>query len=276
MVIDKPSGTLTLAGTIRTDPQLDVHRGHRSTPGPRLVVFAATQAISGSHSLTDVIVQRRQLDLHASPPATTLTVAGSLTLTDGNINTGTVAAQGPISQASTFDGEHRHAARQRRRRPDADRGRRRLAAGSLPNVVIDKPSGTLTLAGTIRTTHNWTYTAGTLDPGTSLVVFAGGTVMSAGMRVLRRHGEWRDHHARIGDDGRSRPDGQRRHIHDVGRQPRLSIVTGRLTIAGTLRLNGSLSLGGGDLTLSGTFTAGTSTVTLGGSGRSGSRRSQPR
>ena len=40
-------------------------------------------------------------------------------------------------------------------------------------MVINKPSGTLTLAGTIRTTNNWTYTAGTLDPGTSTVVFAG-------------------------------------------------------------------------------------------------------
>ncbi len=48
--------------------------------------------------------------------------------------------------------------------------------GSLPNVDISKPSGTLTLAGTIRTTHNWTYSGGTVDPGTSTVVFAGGTV----------------------------------------------------------------------------------------------------
>src|SRR5439155_10886565 len=46
----------------------------------------------------------------------------------------------------------------------------------LPLVVINKPSGTLTLAGTIRTANNWTYTAGTLDPGTSTVVFAGGTI----------------------------------------------------------------------------------------------------
>src|SRR3989304_8544466 len=49
-------------------------------------------------------------------------------------------------------------------------------AGALPNLVIDKPSGTLTLAGTIRTARNWTYTAGTLDAGTSTVIFAGGTI----------------------------------------------------------------------------------------------------
>ena len=57
------------------------------------------------------------------------------------------------------------------------------AAGNLPNLVIDKPSGTLTLAGTIRTSHNWTYTAGTVDPGTSTVVFAG-TLAVSGSHTL--------------------------------------------------------------------------------------------
>ena len=91
-----------------------------------------------------------------------------------------MAAQGPISQASTFDGNtgtlliNGSAAQ-------TFTGAATTAAGNLPNVVINKPSGTLTLAGTIRTTHNWTYTAGTSTPGTSLVVFAGGTVTSAGM-----------------------------------------------------------------------------------------------
>ena len=41
---------------------------------------------------------------HTVAAGTTLTVGGSLTLTDGTITTGTVAAQGDLSQASTFDG----------------------------------------------------------------------------------------------------------------------------------------------------------------------------
>ena len=45
------------------------------------------------------------------------------------------------------------------------------SSASLINVNINKPSGTLTLSGTIRTTSNWTYTAGTIDPGTSTVLF---------------------------------------------------------------------------------------------------------
>ncbi len=123
----------------------------------------------------------------AAPPTTRCprarrsTVAGALTLTDGNINTGTVAAQGSISQASTFDGGTgtlliNGAGAQ------TFTGAATTAAGDLPPIQISKPSGTLTLAGTIRTSHNWTYTAGTVDPGTSTVVFAGGTVTRPGAR----------------------------------------------------------------------------------------------
>ena len=39
------------------------------------------------------------------------------------------------------------------------------AAGALPNLQIAKSGGTLTLAGTLRTGRNWTYTSGTVDPG---------------------------------------------------------------------------------------------------------------
>ena len=46
-------------------------------------------------------------------------------------------------------------------------------AGALPNLDIVKPSGALTLAGTIRTNRNWTYSSGGVDPGVSTVVFAG-------------------------------------------------------------------------------------------------------
>ncbi len=112
---------------------------------------------------------------HTVAAGTTLTVTGSLTLTDGNINTGTVAAQGPISQASTFDGNSGTLLINGTGAQTLT-GASTTAAGNLPALVIDKPSGTLSLVGTIRTSHNWTYTAGTVDPGTSLVVFAGGTV----------------------------------------------------------------------------------------------------
>ena len=161
LVINKPSGTLSLAGTIRTGNNWTYLAGTLA-PGTSTVVFATTLAISGSHSLADVVFNGVS-STYTVAAGTTLTVTGALTLTDGNLNTGTVAAQGSISQASTFDG---NTATLLVNGPGAQTfsGASTTAVGNLPNLVINKPSGTLTLAGTIRTSHNWTYSAGTLDP----------------------------------------------------------------------------------------------------------------
>ncbi len=56
----------------------------------------------------------------------------------------------------------------------------------LPNLVIDKPSGTLTLAGTIRTLRDWTYLGGLLDPGTSTLILAGTETLTTGGAPLYR------------------------------------------------------------------------------------------
>ena len=196
LVINKPSGTLTLAGTIRTTNSWTYTAGTLD-PGTSTVVFAGG-TVSGSHPLNNVEIRGAvtvpagtTLALAGSytmPTAVTLTlngaiqVAGPTVLTDGTINgAGALQARGDISQASTFDGgtgtlliDGTGA--------QTFTGAATTAAGTLPALVINKPSGTLTLAGTIRTTNSWTYTAGTLDPGTSTVVFAGtATTTSAGM-----------------------------------------------------------------------------------------------
>lgn len=44
-------------------------------------------------------------------------------------------------------------------------------AGGLPNIVIDKSGGILTLSGTNRTARNWTHLNGTVDAGTSMMIF---------------------------------------------------------------------------------------------------------
>ena len=128
--------------------------------------------VTGSHTLN-------ALDFRATTTiaaGTTLTVGGSLTLTAGNLNTGTVAARGRHRRSVGYGGG---TGTLLINGPGAQTltGAATTVAGNLPLArIINKPSGTLTLAGTIRTSNGWTYTAGTVDPGSSLVVFAGGTV----------------------------------------------------------------------------------------------------
>ncbi|MBL8024923.1 MAG: hypothetical protein JNL74_00850, partial [Fibrobacteres bacterium] len=46
---------------------------------------------------------------------------------------------------------------------------------AVPNITINKPSGTLTMMGTITCTGNWSHIAGTVNPGVSTVTMIGGS-----------------------------------------------------------------------------------------------------
>ncbi len=264
LVIDKPSGTLSLAVTagafIRTTNNWTYLAG-TVDPGTSTVVFAGTQTISGSHTLNDVVF--RSALTHTVAAGTTLTVDGTLTLTDGTITTGTVAAQGDLSQASTFDGGT-GTLRIDGAGAQVLTGSALLTAGTLPLLVIDKPAGTLTLAGIIRTASNWTYLAGAVDPGTSTVVFAGTqTISAAGMAfydLLVRGGTATLASALDVD-------------HDLTISAGIlttsassfAITVGRnLAIAGTLTANAGLISVAGDISKTGTFTAGASTILMNG------------
>ncbi len=163
------------AGTIRTSSNWTYTAG-TVDPGTSLVVFAGG-TVTGSHTLN-------ALDFRATTTiaaGTTLTAGGSLTLSAGNLNTGTVAAQGDVSVAAGYGGGSGTLlvnGSGAQSLTDAAT----TAAGNIPILNINKPSGTLTLSGTIRTTNSWTYTAGALDPGSSLVVF------SASLTITGSHG----------------------------------------------------------------------------------------
>ena len=132
-------------------------------------MFDTAAVISGDHTLFNVEFRGAT---HSVAAGDTLIVSGLLTLTDGTVDDGTVAARGDLLQTSTFDG----GTATLRIDGGGDQtftGTATTTAGQLPSLVIDKPSGTLTLAGTIRTASDWTHLAGTLDPGASSVVFAG-------------------------------------------------------------------------------------------------------
>ena len=176
-------GTLTLAGTIRTLRDW-TYLGGLLNPGTSSVVFSGTQTISGSHSLAGVDLRNALVRTLAA--GTTLTVTGLLRLIDGELNGGgSLDAQGDITAASAFDGgtatlRINGAANQ------LLTGSATTTVGALPNLVIDKTGGTLTLAGTIRTLRDWTYLGGLLNPGTSTLILAGTETLTTGGAPLYR------------------------------------------------------------------------------------------
>ena len=177
--IDKPSGTLTLTGTIRTTRNWTYSSG-TVDPTTSTLVFAGTLTITGTSTLNNVTFNGGNTTYTVNG---SVIVTGVLTLTDGSIaGSGSVAAQGPIVQASTFDGGAGFLIIDGSGAQTLT-GNATTGAGALPNLEIDKPSGTLTLTGTIRTTRNWTYTSGVVDPGVSTVIFAG-TLTVSGSQTL--------------------------------------------------------------------------------------------
>jgi len=103
--------------------------------------------------------------------AADLTVNGTLALTDGAVNDNTINAKGNITLASTFDGGTTSLVVDGTGSQTLTGGGSAAAGDFLP-LTISKDSGTLVLANTMRTGRNWTYTKGTVNVGTSTVVFA--------------------------------------------------------------------------------------------------------
>ena len=115
----------------------------------------------------------------------TLTVNGTLTFSTAgngtiNVNNGTIEAKADITltddEAGGLSGALGGTAALLVNGAGAQAltqtpGTTRLSG--LPPLTINKASGTLSLSGTIQTGNNWTYTAGTIDAGTSTVIFRG-------------------------------------------------------------------------------------------------------
>ncbi len=240
----KPSGVLSLVGTIRTTRNW-THSSGVVDPGVSTVVFAGTLTVGGSQAFAGVVIRGAVTVPGGSdqvwgslsmPSAVALTVNGSVlvggaaVLTDGSIaGTGSVSVGGDVSQASTFDGGSGllllvGAGDQ------MFSGAATATVGSLPNVEVVKPSGVLSLVGTIRTTRNWTHSSGVVDPGVSTVVFAGTELASvAGMTF-----------SNITVDGGAPTSG-------------VTLVQGPLTVNGTLTLaSGRITTGGSKVVITST------------------------
>jgi len=243
IVIDKPSGTLFLVGTFRMITSSWTWLSGTLDPGASTVHFDASVTINGTHSLYGVYLSG---GTHTVGNGDTLTALGGLTLDNGTIDGGTIAAAGSVQQFSTFDGgtgllQFTGASNR------TFTGSATSAAGDLPAVEIAASGGTLTLAGTIRTTHDWTHSSGTVDPGNSLLVFAGSLTIDAGTMSF----------------------------HDVLVNAGASTLAANLIVANDLTVSGgALAIGSnavfvaGDVTINGGLTVTAGSLTLdGGSGQ---------
>ncbi len=124
----------------------------------------------------------------------------------------------------------------------------------LPKITIDKPSGTLTLAGFITVAGNWTYVRGTVDATTNdstVVTIANITFDGQGTSATMAFDNIRVHAGTVTLGGNLDMDGN------------LTIISSRFLVAADFSVNVA-----GDWSNSGTYTSGTNTTTFDGSGTS--------
>jgi hypothetical protein len=200
ITINKTGGTLqfpaliTVKGNwVYTAGTIDV------TTNNNTIVFASPLGtgafgITGSVTLNNVTLEGNNNNTASINTGTILTVTGTLATT-GAFNvfintpvTGTTAiqAQGNISIGNTsVSGGGTGVILINGAGAQLFSSTSPASEGLLPNITIQKPSGTLTLSGFLSVTRNWTYTSGTVDATTdaSTVVFGGNnlSIASAGM-----------------------------------------------------------------------------------------------
>jgi hypothetical protein len=169
--INKSSGTLTLLNTISVVGAWTYTAGTIS-PGTSTVAFCNVSTITGSHTLANVLFYTPSASqTFTIASGTTLTVTGTLKLDGGYdlfLNTGTINAQGNIEITNqAFNGGGTATININGTGSQTMTGTTTNARGALCKVIINKASGTLTLANFITVNNNWTYTAGTIDATTN-------------------------------------------------------------------------------------------------------------
>lgn len=194
VTINKVSGTLQFPALITvvgnwtyTAGTIDV------TTNNSTVVFRNTLTISGTHTLNNVELAANANSTYSFSAGTVLTVAGTLT-TNGASNitmnaavagTTVLQAQGDIVINNTGAGGGTAGILINGAGAQAFTSTAASGQGLMPYITIQKATGTLTLAGIISVSRNWTYSSGTVDAttNTTTVVFGGNNlaIASAGM-----------------------------------------------------------------------------------------------
>lgn len=200
VTINKPSGVLSLVGIITTIGPNWTYVSGSLNPGTSLVNFSkqsggANIVINGNHTLYDAIFSSsfgfitinnnlnisRDLTIDGASASnsvniisSTITVQGTLRITGTQrvwINNGLIDAKGDI--LSTNIGPAAGGSGTVSLTGTGNQLWSTIGSdgqGSFPNILINKPSGVLSLSGVISSIGpNWTYSAGTIAPGTSTV-----------------------------------------------------------------------------------------------------------
>jgi hypothetical protein len=196
LTINKPSGTLHLFNFPASSNTFTFTSGTINA-GTSTYCFTdgngGNYTITGSINLQNIEFLTNTNRTFTIPSATTLTAQGDFTMAGTNritINTGNINIHGNIFLKNTFATGGGTATLHilGTGNQTMDGTAIAISQNRLPFVVINKPSGTLTLKGNISESRSWTYTAGTVDAVSfaSTVVFGGSnlTVTSAGMNFF--------------------------------------------------------------------------------------------
>lgn len=178
ITIDKASGTLHLVDVITVSDNWTYLQGTLDAGTSRLV-FSKDVTITGTHTLNDVEFASTTFEggsyiIVAS--GTTLTINGSTVISGTQpvgLGTGFIDTKGDVTITNTSQwtgGTATIRINGSGNQTLTGSGLRNM--GCLPKVQIIKTAGILNLVGIISAANDWTYTSGTLVPGTSRVVFS--------------------------------------------------------------------------------------------------------
>ena len=175
VIIAKSSGTLYLQNYITTEGNWSYYMGtvDYTTNANRVIFISNGKTIltNGAHTLGDVEFVGAGSSFTLTTPSA-FNIAGTLYVSGTgawSMYTGTINAKGNITVSNTYASNNGHSASINITGSSNQlfTGNGTLGQGRMPNIIINKTGGTLTLAAPVITAEdNWTYTAGTVDATT--------------------------------------------------------------------------------------------------------------
>jgi hypothetical protein len=175
--INKSSGTLTLSNYITVSGNWTRTAGTLAA-GTSTIYFLGSKTITGTQSLNNVRFFGSIASAYIINTGDTLTITGTMTMDGSDIcslYSGIICAKGDIANNNTYSSNFGFA-----KIIINGTGNQLFTGGSsvatsgrVSSIEINKASGTLTLADTLVMYGDWTYTMGSVTPGTSVLYLSG-------------------------------------------------------------------------------------------------------